>query len=102
MNLEDTNFFKNVPPPAGKRGPKRGTSGRKSKIFTEDVLSELMGDPEVWYPIKEGATVNENSNAIAWTRRHPEFKTVCRKMPDNPVEAPLTIYAVYKPNKEEK
>lgn len=101
MNLNDVGFFDNVPPPA-KRGPKPGQTGRKSKIFTEDKLAELWKNPGKWIILYEGATIDQNSNAAAYARRHPEYSTVCRKLPDNPPEAPLTIFAVYRPNKEEE
>lgn len=100
MNIEETNFFANVPP-EGRRGPKKGTSGRKSKIFTDDKISELLANPNKWIILLEGADTNTNSNAISWTRRHPGFKTTCRKMSSNPADKPLTIFAIYRPEKED-
>ena len=87
-------------PPKRKPGPKKGTGGRKSKIFTEEKLEELYKNPGRWLVLYEGASVNQNSNAISYTRRHPEFKTVCRKLPDNPPSTPLTIFAIYNPQEE--
>lgn len=93
-NLDEMGFFQNVPPKS-RPGPKPGSGGRKSKIFTEDKLRELYANEGKWIILAEGVTVNQNSNAISYTRRHPEFKTVCRKLPDNPPNAPLTIFAIY-------
>lgn len=84
-------------PPKSRPGPKKGSYGKKSKIWTPEKLEELRNNPGRWIILYEGATVNENSNAIQYTRRHTEFKTVCRKLPDNPPNAPLTIFALYTP-----
>ena len=102
-DILNTDFFAHVPPEA-RRGPKpgtpRGKKKSKSMFFTDEVIEKLTSNPGKWMIIAEGATNTNNSNSIRWTRKHPGFKTVCRKLPSNPPEAPLTVYAVYRPVEE--
>lgn len=84
-----------TPPPPGKPGPKPGQAGRKSKLFTEDKLERMISNPGEWIILKQPATQNQYSNAIQWTKRNEGFKVVGRQHPDNPLDAKITLFAVY-------
>lgn len=85
-----------APPPPGKPGPKPGQAGRKSKIFTDDKIALMTSNPGKWIILKQPATQNQYSNAIQWTKRNEGFKVVGRHSPDNPPDAKITLFAVYR------